>query len=164
MIPLRAAPLSINGLEGKQLRAPTLSGDSCAFNRDFIGRRMQQIAHHLPANRRIGIKQPLAEVRFHVRSEENLTLTFDEVTAGRRRKRLENGAKYHTSSAGLLVGFLPYRFYLRLLARFLLIRLIAFSGLNNSCSQIRITDHPSRRSLFVTRLSLDTLCFTFSSQ
>lgn len=79
MIPLRAAPLSISGLEGKQLRAPSLSGDSCAFSRDFLRRRMKQIAHHLPADRRVGIKQPLADFGFHVRTEENLTLTFDKV-------------------------------------------------------------------------------------
>jgi hypothetical protein len=45
-------------LEGEQLRADALGGDSRTLGRDLLRRRIGQVPHHLPADRRVRIKQP----------------------------------------------------------------------------------------------------------
>jgi hypothetical protein len=57
-IPRRAAPLPVGPLEGEQPGARALGGDPRALRRDLLRRRTGQIPHHLPADRRVGIKQP----------------------------------------------------------------------------------------------------------
>ena len=47
------------------LRASALGSDPRALGRDFFGRRADQVPHHLPADRRVGIKQPLYDGRLH---------------------------------------------------------------------------------------------------
>ena len=45
-------------LEGEQPRARALGGDPRALGRDFVRGRTDQVPHHLPADRRVRIKQP----------------------------------------------------------------------------------------------------------
>src|SRR5262249_4401629 len=58
-VPRRAAPPPIGPLQGEQPCARTSSGDSCTLSRDLVRRRTDQVPHHLPADRRVRIKQPL---------------------------------------------------------------------------------------------------------
>src|SRR5262249_18732660 len=58
-VPRCAAPLPIGFLEGEQLCAEALSGNSRAFGCDLLRRRIGQVLHHLPADRRVRIQQPL---------------------------------------------------------------------------------------------------------
>ena len=37
-------------------------GDAGALSRNFLGRCTDEVAHHLPADRRVGIEQPLDNV------------------------------------------------------------------------------------------------------
>jgi hypothetical protein len=46
-------------LEGEQPRARALGGDPCALGRNLLSGRIGQVTHHLPADRRVRIKQPL---------------------------------------------------------------------------------------------------------
>ena len=58
-VPRRAAPPPVGPLEGEQPRAHALGGDPGALGRDLIRGRTDQVSHHLPADRRVRIKQPL---------------------------------------------------------------------------------------------------------
>ena len=58
-VPRRAAPRPVGPLQGEQPRAPALGGDPRALRRDLLGGRTGQVSHHLPADRRVRIKQPL---------------------------------------------------------------------------------------------------------
>ena len=57
-VPRRAAPPPVGPLEGEQPRARALGGDPRALGRDLVRGRIGQVAHHLPADRRVRIKQP----------------------------------------------------------------------------------------------------------
>jgi len=57
-VPRRTAPSSIGPLKEAQLRAHTLGGDPGALGRDLRRWRASQVPHHLPADRRVRIKQP----------------------------------------------------------------------------------------------------------
>src|SRR5262245_27293210 len=58
-VPCRTAPSPISCLLSEQSRACAHSGDPCTLSGNLIRRRIGQVLHHLPADRRIGIKQPL---------------------------------------------------------------------------------------------------------
>ena len=57
-VPRRAAPPPVGPLEGEQPRARALGGDPRALGRDLVRGRTDQVPHHLPADRRVRIKQP----------------------------------------------------------------------------------------------------------
>jgi hypothetical protein len=54
-----ARPIPIRALEGKQPRPPALRRDPRALGGDPAGRHVEQIAHDLPADRRIGVQEPI---------------------------------------------------------------------------------------------------------
>ena len=60
-VPRRATPPAVGRLEGEQLRAGALGRDPCTLGRDLTHGRMRQVAHHLPADRRVRIEQPAHE-------------------------------------------------------------------------------------------------------
>src|SRR5688500_17969059 len=62
-----AAPMAIGLLAGEQLRAPTLGRDLRSLGRHLIVGRIGQVLHHLPADRRVRIKQPLYDRSFWLR-------------------------------------------------------------------------------------------------
>ena len=66
-VPRFATPPAVARLEGEQLRADALGGDSRALGRDLLRGRIRQVPHHLPADRRVGIKQPLYHRYLRVR-------------------------------------------------------------------------------------------------
>ena len=45
--------------ERQQLSAPALVRHTRAFGRNLVGRRIEQVSHHLPPDGGIGIKQPV---------------------------------------------------------------------------------------------------------
>src|SRR5207302_8525570 len=55
-------PLAILALEGEQPCAPALAGEPGALCRDVFRGRVGKVTHHLPADRRVGVKQPLDDV------------------------------------------------------------------------------------------------------
>ena len=57
-VPRRAAPPPIGRLEGEQPRARALGRDPCTLGRNLLRGRIGQVAHHLPADRRVRIEQP----------------------------------------------------------------------------------------------------------
>jgi hypothetical protein len=57
-VPCRATPPTIVRLEYKQPRA-ALGADPRALGRYFLRGRIGQVPHHLPAHRRVRIKQPV---------------------------------------------------------------------------------------------------------
>src|SRR5262249_28455283 len=57
-VPRRAAPPPVGPLEGEQPGARALSGDPRALGRDLLRGGPGQVTHHLPADRRVRIKQP----------------------------------------------------------------------------------------------------------
>src|SRR5712692_4527562 len=57
-----AVEVTVLALEGKQPCAPTFFGDAGALGRNFLRRCIGKVAHDLPADRRVGIKQPLDDV------------------------------------------------------------------------------------------------------
>ena len=65
-IGFRATPVAIRPLESKQLRAPSLHGHLRALGGDDIVGRIGQVAQHLPADRRIGVQQPVDDVHAHM--------------------------------------------------------------------------------------------------
>ena len=75
-VPRCAAPSPVGSLEGEQLRADALGGDSSLLGRDLLRRCIGQIPHHLPADRRVRIKQP-----FYHRSLWHEDLTFEWIVA-----------------------------------------------------------------------------------
>ena len=55
--------------------APALRSDSRTLRRDFVLRCVYQVAHDLPADRRIRVQQPVkASMRFHLCLEKRLSL------------------------------------------------------------------------------------------
>src|SRR5262249_58561797 len=52
-------PLAILALDSEQPCAPALAGDAGTFGRDVLRRRISKVTHHLPADRRVGVQQPL---------------------------------------------------------------------------------------------------------
>jgi hypothetical protein len=58
-VPRRAAPVTVQSLLRKQLAAPALRRDLGALGGDLVRRRTDQVSHHLPADRRVGIEEPL---------------------------------------------------------------------------------------------------------
>ena len=59
MVPRRASPRPVGPLQGEQPCAHALGGDPRALGRDLLRGRTDQVSHHLPADRRVRIKQPL---------------------------------------------------------------------------------------------------------
>jgi hypothetical protein len=57
-VPRRAAPAAVRRLEREQARAYSLACDLRPLGSDRLGRRVGQVGHHLPANRRIRVEQP----------------------------------------------------------------------------------------------------------
>ena len=57
-----AAPRAVGALEGEQPRAPALRRDVRALGRDLVGRRVEQVAHDLPADGWVGVEQPVDDV------------------------------------------------------------------------------------------------------
>jgi hypothetical protein len=57
--PRPAAPPAVGRLEGQQASTPALVGDAGALRGDGLGRLVGQVAQHLPADRRVGIEQPV---------------------------------------------------------------------------------------------------------
>ena len=57
-VPRRAAPPPVGPLESEQPGTPALGGDPRALGRDLSRGCPDQVLHHLPADRRVGIKQP----------------------------------------------------------------------------------------------------------
>ena len=49
----------VHRLLGEQLRTRTLGRDSCTLGPDLVRGPIDQVAHHLPADRRVRIKQPV---------------------------------------------------------------------------------------------------------
>ena len=58
-VPGRATPPAIGRLEGEQPRASAFGGDPRALGRDVLGGRINQVPHHLPADRRVRVEQPV---------------------------------------------------------------------------------------------------------
>ena len=58
-VPGRATPPAVGRLEGEQPRASALGGDPRALGRDLLGGRISQVPHHLPADRRVRVEQPV---------------------------------------------------------------------------------------------------------
>ena len=58
-VPRRAAPPPVGPLEGEQPRTRALGGDPRALGRDLVRGRIGQVPHHLPADRRVRIEQPV---------------------------------------------------------------------------------------------------------
>src|SRR5205809_5144519 len=58
-IPSRASPPAIGVLQAEQPCAPAPGGDPCTLGRDLIRRRTCQVPHHLPADRRVRVEQPV---------------------------------------------------------------------------------------------------------
>ena len=58
LVPRRASPRPVGPLEGEQPSARALGGDPRALGRDLVRGRTDQVSHHLPADRRVRIKQP----------------------------------------------------------------------------------------------------------
>ena len=54
-----AGPQAVRRLEGEESRAPALRRDARPLGRDDLGRLVRQVAHHLPADRGIGVEQPV---------------------------------------------------------------------------------------------------------
>ena len=54
-----AAPLAVRLLEREQPGAPALGRDPCPLGGDDVRRLVGQVAHHLPADRGIGVEQPV---------------------------------------------------------------------------------------------------------
>src|SRR5262249_31621552 len=57
-VPRHAAPPPVGPLESEQPRARALGGDPRALCRNLVLGRADQVTHHLPADRRVRIKQP----------------------------------------------------------------------------------------------------------
>ena len=62
-VPGRAGPRPVGPLQGEQPRAHALGGDPRALGRDLIRGRTDQVSQHLPADRRVGVEQPLRHCR-----------------------------------------------------------------------------------------------------
>jgi len=60
--PVRAAiPMAVRTLQCKQLAAPTLGGHAYTLGSHLVRGCVGEVAHHLPANCRVGVEQPLDE-------------------------------------------------------------------------------------------------------
>ena len=57
-----AAPLAVRRLEREQPRAPALGRDLRPLRGDRVRRLVREVPHHLPADRGIGIEQPVDDV------------------------------------------------------------------------------------------------------
>ena len=62
-VPRRLAPATVGSLQGEQPRARALAGNPGALGRHLLRGRAGQVLQHLPADGRVGIKQP-ADDRF----------------------------------------------------------------------------------------------------
>jgi hypothetical protein len=58
-VPRRAAPPPVGRLESEQPRSCAFGRDPCTLGRNLASGRIGQVAHHLPGDRRVRIKQPL---------------------------------------------------------------------------------------------------------
>src|SRR5690606_29590917 len=58
-IPCHATPRPVLTLHGEESRSPALGGDLRPLCRHFRRWRIDQVSHHLPADRRVRIKQPV---------------------------------------------------------------------------------------------------------
>ena len=56
-----ARPLAIFALQGQQPRTPAFGRHARPFRRDHLGRRIHQVAQHLPADGGIGVEQPVQD-------------------------------------------------------------------------------------------------------
>ena len=54
-----AGPQAVRRLEREQPGAPALGRDPCPFGGDDVRRLVRQVAHHLPADRGVGVEQPV---------------------------------------------------------------------------------------------------------
>ena len=59
--PRPAAPLAVRPLQREQLGAPAFGGDPGPLGSDDVRRLVRQVAHHLPADRWIGVEQPIED-------------------------------------------------------------------------------------------------------
>ncbi len=57
-----AVPQPVGTLERQKTRAPALPLHARSFGGDLVGRRVREIAQHLPADGRIGVEQPIDHV------------------------------------------------------------------------------------------------------
>src|SRR5207302_5844768 len=75
-------PLAVRALDGEQPRAPALGGYAGAFSRDVLGGRIRQVAHHLPADRRVRIQQPAGGVHWGLSHFRRIRNTGQQVRHG----------------------------------------------------------------------------------
>jgi hypothetical protein len=54
-----AVPSAVDALQREQLCAPALDRDACALGGNLGGSGVGEVAHHLPADRGIGVQQPI---------------------------------------------------------------------------------------------------------
>ena len=59
-----SVPQPILPPESQQPRAPAFGGNAGTLRGDLVGRRIGQVAHRLPANRRVRIEQPVERVHW----------------------------------------------------------------------------------------------------
>ena len=86
-------PQPVGGLEREHLGAPALGGDPCAFGGNDIGRLVGQVAHDLPADRGIGVEQPVDDGHAGSPVPAGSTLWFSRNTLSGSQVRLSAASR-----------------------------------------------------------------------